>query len=80
MPSSAVLLSLWYIFQLPVSPESVIFPQDLARNRFRSLLLGDGPVSVEDRILKMFVVGLMLSDKWMNDHTFITKTWCALLP
>ncbi|KAI0068883.1 hypothetical protein BV25DRAFT_59643 [Artomyces pyxidatus] len=76
MPHSAVFLALWYIFRLPVSHHSVVYAQDTARIRFQDSLLGsDMPSIMEVRAVRIFMAGIMLADKWINDHTFHLKTW-----
>lgn len=79
VPHSAVFLALWYIFRLPISPQTVVYAQDTARARFRDSLKNGSPYSIEDYMMRVFTAGIMLADKWVNDQTFQLRTWYASL-
>jgi len=79
IPHSAVFLALWYIFRLPISPQTVVYAQDTARARFRDSLKNGGAYLIEDYMMRVFTVGIMLADKWINDQTFQLRTWYAIL-
>ncbi|KAJ6539075.1 hypothetical protein B0H19DRAFT_960148 [Mycena capillaripes] len=76
---SAVFLAIWYIVRLPVYYDSAALSADYAKElRFRAALLGNG--SDEDATeanapFRLIVLGFMLANKWLDDHTFSNKTW-----
>lgn len=82
---SAVLLAIWYIVRLPVyfgaAPLSPEFPKERA---FRAALLGDGYAGFEtgasdaSAAFRLVVLGCMLANKWLDDHTFSNKTWHSI--
>ncbi|THH23161.1 hypothetical protein EUX98_g8012 [Antrodiella citrinella] len=79
---SAIYLALWYIVRLPVFFGPTCLGQEHAREiRFRAELLGE-PHMVLDREaiesyapFRLVVLGCMLANKWLDDHTFSNKTW-----
>lgn len=78
---SAIFLSLWYIVRLPVFFNAAELGQEHAKEmNFRQALLGD-PSSYErdgmelNAPFRVFVLGCMLANKWLDDHTFSNKTW-----
>ncbi|KAI9508662.1 hypothetical protein F5148DRAFT_865260 [Russula earlei] len=75
VPHSAVFLALWYIFRLPISPQTVVYAQDTARARFRDSLKNGSAYLIEDYMMRVFTAGIMLADKWVNDQTFQLRTW-----
>ena len=77
IPHSAVFLALWYIFRLPISPQTVVYAQDTARARFRDSLKNGSTYLIEGYMMRVFTAGIMLADKWVNDQTFQLRTWCA---
>jgi hypothetical protein len=79
IPHSAVFLALWYIFRLPISPQTVVYAQDTARARFRDSLKNGSAYLIEDYMMRVFTAGIMLADKWVNDQTFQLRTWYAIL-
>jgi hypothetical protein len=79
VPHSAVFLALWYIFRLPISPQTVVYAQDTARTRFRDSLKNGNAYLIEDYMMRVFTAGIMLADKWVNDQTFQLRTWYAIL-
>lgn len=78
VPHSAVFLALWYIFRLPISPQTVVYAQDTARARFRDSLKNGNAYLIEDYMMRVFTAGIMLADKWVNDQTFQLRTWCVI--
>ncbi|KAG6329093.1 hypothetical protein ID866_9996 [Astraeus odoratus] len=79
---SAILLALWYIARLPVyfgAPG--LGPEHVKERRFRVELLGDSRNSGDGRsaegtaTFRLIVLGFMLANKWLDDHTFSNKTW-----
>ncbi|KII95813.1 hypothetical protein PLICRDRAFT_98591 [Plicaturopsis crispa FD-325 SS-3] len=79
---SAILLAVWYIVRLPVYFDAAGLGVDRVEEiRFRSELLGEarsGPQreSLEAQApFRLFLLGCMLANKWLDDHTFSNKTW-----
>lgn len=79
---SAVFLALWYIVRLPVYLEAP-GGENAKVTAFRSAFL-DGSRSLFDHeatentpLLRLVVLGFMLANKWLDDHTFSNKTWCV---
>jgi hypothetical protein len=79
---SAVLLAVWYIVRLPVYFGAVPLSPEFTKERtFRAALLGDGYAGFEtgaseaSAAFRLVVLGCMLANKWLDDHTFSNKTW-----
>ncbi|KAF9221920.1 hypothetical protein BS17DRAFT_223991 [Gyrodon lividus] len=79
---SAILLALWYIVHLPVYlGAGGLGPEHVKERRFRVELLGDARDAVDRDSLegtvtfRLIVLGCMLANKWLDDHTFSNKTW-----
>ncbi|KAH9951668.1 hypothetical protein B0H21DRAFT_186114 [Amylocystis lapponica] len=80
---SAVFLALWYIVRLPVffGPASLDSVEHAREIRFRTELLGEAHMSFgRDAIesyapFRLILLGCMLANKWLDDHTFSNKTW-----
>lgn len=79
---SAVLLALWYIARLPVFFGAAgLGPEHVKERRFRAELLGDGRGNVDGEsaegtaTFRLILLGFMLANKWLDDHTFSNKTW-----
>lgn len=76
---SAVLLAVWYIVRLPVYFGAVPLSPEFAKERtFRAALLGDEYAGFETEAsatFRLVVLGCMLANKWLDDHTFSNKTW-----
>lgn len=73
--AGSLFLAVWYIRRLPIGPlftahgELVAFSDK--ENAFREDLL-----STRSEIAwRLLVLGLTLSNKWLEDNTFTTKTW-----
>lgn len=91
---SGVVLALWYIARLPVCFEWQTAGPELQDKEidFRMELLGEGRygqhVSTEERNdlesrapFRLVLLGCMLANKWLDDHTFSNKTWSgAFIP
>lgn len=78
---SAIFLALWYIIRLPVYFNAAELGAEYPKEaRFRHALLGE-PFTYEREALelnapfRMIVLGCMLANKWLDDHTFSNKTW-----
>ena len=84
---SGVLLALWYIRKFPVHLDWVVqggtvTPQE---HEFRTEMMVDlpscdGSESVEGAqegriVFRLVLLGFMLANKWLDDHTFSNKTW-----
>ena len=79
---SAVLLAVWYIVRLPVYfGAAPLSPEFAKEKKFRAALLGDGYAGFEtgaseaSAAFRLVVLGCMLANKWLDDHTFSNKTW-----
>ena len=80
---SGVALALWYISRLPVFVEQQVPAGTLTSMEieFRNELFGDGSYNgaigdFSDRAaFKVALLGCMLANKWLDDHTFSNKTW-----
>ncbi|OJA15286.1 hypothetical protein AZE42_00928 [Rhizopogon vesiculosus] len=78
---SAVLLAMWYIARLPVYFAAVpLGVEQVKERRFRAELL-DTTGGIDEKTLeanatfRLIVLGCMLANKWLDDHTFSNKTW-----
>jgi len=81
---SAVYLAVWYMVRLPVyfgaAPLGAEFVKEKA---FRAEFLGENQNGFEREALensapfRLVVLGCMLANKWLDDHTFSNKTWYA---
>lgn len=78
---SAVFLALWYIVRLPVffgvSPGGESAKIVAFRAAFLELPY-DHEVTENAAPLRLVVLGFMLANKWLDDHTFSNKTWCVV--
>jgi len=81
---SAVLLAVWYIVRLPVRFGGVsLRPDAMKEARFRLELLGLGEwqdpgaakAAEAHAPFRLVLLGCMLANKWLDDHTFSNKTW-----
>ncbi|KAF7793630.1 hypothetical protein EIP86_004745 [Pleurotus ostreatoroseus] len=79
---SAIYLALWYIVRLPVFFGPVgLGPEHVKEMRFRAELLGDAHMAYErekyesSAPFRLVLLGCMLANKWLDDHTFSNKTW-----
>ncbi|KAF7301497.1 hypothetical protein MIND_00715100 [Mycena indigotica] len=75
---SAVFLAIWYIARLPVYYDAITLTTQYANElRFRAALLGspDQEATEASAPFRLIVLGCMLANKWLDDHTFSNKTW-----
>ncbi|KAG7449459.1 uncharacterized protein BT62DRAFT_685226 [Guyanagaster necrorhizus] len=78
---SAIFLALWYIVRLPVSFGTILISnEDVKELRFRAALLGTDHGHNQEMMeasapFRLAVLGCMLANKWLDDHTFSNKTW-----
>jgi len=79
---SAVFLAVWYIVRLPVFFDAVgLSPDHVKEILFRTELLGDDTAGLvregmeASAPFKLVLLGCMLANKWLDDHTFSNKTW-----
>lgn len=82
---SAVFLALWYIVRLPVFFGPVNLGHGHVREmRFRAELLGEPHMALDRDAIESFapfrlvLLGCMLANKWLDDHTFSNKTWYVI--
>src|SRR5579863_1251174 len=83
---SAVLLAAWYIVHLPVRFGHISLRPDAVKEvRFRLELFGLGEwqdsscfqTTEVHAPFRLVLLGCMLANKWLDDHTFSNKTWYA---
>ena len=82
---SAIVLAVWYIVRLPVSFGPVVDGgiRQQTEIDFRSALLGmnhhygivEREVFENNVAFWLVLLGCMLANKWLDDHTFSNKTW-----
>ncbi|KAI0353567.1 hypothetical protein OH77DRAFT_1438015 [Trametes cingulata] len=79
---SAIFLALWYIVRLPVFFGPVGLTAEHEKEiRFRAELLGDAHIGTDREMIEAYapfrlvLLGCMLANKWLDDHTFSNKTW-----
>lgn len=79
---SAIFLAVWYIVRLPVFFGPVgLGPEHVKEMRFRAELLGDAHIGTDRELIeayapfRLILLGCMLANKWLDDHTFSNKTW-----
>jgi len=79
---SVILLALWYVARLPVFFGSVgLGSEHVKELLFRMELLGDARDQIDRESLetsapfRLVLLGCMLANKWLDDHTFSNKTW-----
>jgi hypothetical protein len=81
---SAVILAAWYIVHLPVRFGPVSLRPDAVKEvRFRLELFGLGEwqdsscfrAAEVHAPFRLVLLGCMLANKWLDDHTFSNKTW-----
>ncbi|CDO71307.1 hypothetical protein BN946_scf184908.g64 [Trametes cinnabarina] len=79
---SAIFLALWYIVRLPIFFGPVgLTPEHEKEIRFRAELLGEAHLGTDRETIEAYapfrlvLLGCMLANKWLDDHTFSNKTW-----
>jgi hypothetical protein len=81
---SAIFLALWYIVRLPVFFGAAnLSTEHVKELRFRVALLGenhelDRDAEENNAPFRLIVLGCMLANKWLDDHTFSNKTWHSI--
>ncbi|KZV65816.1 hypothetical protein PENSPDRAFT_113691 [Peniophora sp. CONT] len=85
---SAIVLAVWYIVRLPVSFGPVVDGgiRQQTEIDFRSALLGmnhrygivEREVFENNVAFRLVLLGCMLANKWLDDHTFSNKTWHSI--
>lgn len=77
MPTSVPFLALVYVNRIvdKVSRRLVRAPHDAGVKAFISALTTGGSLTVDTLITRYLMVGLMLADKWLDDHSFAVRTW-----
>ncbi|KAF7331854.1 hypothetical protein MKEN_00065500 [Mycena kentingensis (nom. inval.)] len=78
---SAVFLAIWYIARLPVYFDAVVLGAEYVKElRFRATLFGNGDQEATEASapFRLIVLGCMLANKWLDDHTFSNKTWHSI--
>ena len=79
---SAILLGIWYIVHLPVRFGHISLRPDAVKEaHFRLELFGfnseSGSLQAAEAHapFRLVLLGCMLANKWLDDHTFSNKTW-----
>ncbi|KAI0921788.1 hypothetical protein AcW1_004330 [Taiwanofungus camphoratus] len=80
---SAIFLALRYIVRLPVffGPVNLDRDKHWKEIRFRDELLGEAHIGIDRDVFethapfRLILLGCMLANKWLDDHTFSNKTW-----
>lgn len=78
---SAIFLAIWYIVRLPVCfGAAALGPEYTKEHLFRAALLGEPGAYERENMeasapFRLIVLGCMLANKWLDDHTFSNKTW-----
>ena len=83
---SAVFLALWYMVRLPVYFGGAPLNSEImkAAAGFQTAFLNNAQQSYEREAtenstpLRLIVLGFMLANKWLDDHTFSNKTWYVI--
>jgi hypothetical protein len=81
---SAVFLAIWYIVRLPVFFGGSLAADHVKELRFRMELLGDCRGDIDKEAMeasapfRLVLLGCMLANKWLDDHTFSNKTWHSI--
>jgi hypothetical protein len=73
LSSSVPFLAIWYARRLAMEVRQA--GESGPAQQFADLLLAGGPVSLDELAIRLFVTGLMMSDAWLDDHSFAVKTW-----
>ncbi|KAI0650346.1 hypothetical protein C8Q79DRAFT_902340 [Trametes meyenii] len=79
---SAIFLAMWYIVRLPVFFGPVGLTLEHSKEiDFRAELLGEAHLGIDREMIEAYapfrlvLLGCMLANKWLDDHTFSNKTW-----
>ncbi|EIM88475.1 uncharacterized protein STEHIDRAFT_95696 [Stereum hirsutum FP-91666 SS1] len=77
---TAIVLAVWYIVHLPVYFGPVSFSSAQQKETlFRAELFGYHPHermhNEQQAPYRLVLLGCMLANKWLDDHTFSNKTW-----
>ena len=76
--AGSLFLALWYIRRLPIGPAYTADGEKILFND-RERAFRDDLFAMRSEIpWRLLVLGLTLSNKWLEDNTFTTKTWYAL--
>jgi len=81
---SAVFLAVWYIVRLPVFFGGSVAADHVKELRFRVELLGECCGDLDREAMeasapfRLVLLGCMLANKWLDDHTFSNKTWHSI--
>lgn len=73
--AGSLFLAIWYIRRLPIGPLFTAFGEPIAFTD-KELAFREDLLSTRSEIpWRLLVLGLTLSNKWLEDNTFTTKTW-----
>lgn len=69
---ASLMLALWFVFRLPIG----LVGSDLSTvDELERAFVEDLSASRRDIPWRLFILGVTLSNKWLEDNTFTTKTW-----
>jgi hypothetical protein len=75
--AGSLFLAIWYIRRLPIGPAYAADGEKILFND-REHAFRDDLIAMRSEIpWRLLVLGLTLSNKWLEDNTFTTKTWYA---
>lgn len=77
LPPAVPFLALWYARRLAAQMRRPEIAKDSHTWVFREMLYLGHPLALDtdELITRLFVVGLMIADAWLDDHSFAVKTW-----
>jgi hypothetical protein len=77
LPPAVPFLALWYARRLAAQMRRPDIAKDSHAWVFREMLYLGHPLALDtdELITRLFVVGLMIADAWLDDHSFAVKTW-----
>jgi hypothetical protein len=82
---AAICMAMHYIYRLPVHLAPIyLAPSEDREVKFRKALLGEPDAEEREEMeaqapFRLIVLGFMLANKWLDDHTFSNKTWYVML-
>lgn len=75
--AGSLFLAIWYIRRLPIGPAYTADGEKILFNEKEQVFRSDLLTMRAEIPWRLLVLGLTLSNKWLEDNTFTTKTWCA---
>jgi len=75
--AGSLFLGIWYIRRLPIGPAHTADGDKIFFNEKERAFRDDLLAMRSEIPWRLLVLGLTLSNKWLEDNTFTTKTWYA---